>query len=325
MDQDCVRFEGDEPEPESSVNVDEPQPEEHYNERSDEDQDTDEQDDTTCHMYKNSLPKEGDLVVVKIISVDDLGARCQLLEYGGIEGMMPSTEYSRKHIKSIKKLIRPGNKDVLCVINVDNLRSYIDLSKKNVTQNEIVAANDKFYKSNFVHNILRHIAVSIPCQNGEFISLKDLYNQLVWPMYDDYEHAFNGLQLAAKNYMILDKYGLPQPVYDLLHKMVEVRFAEQPKTVSCVLEVSCIGRDGIKAVKASLLKALSVDKEKYVSNETNEIKIQLIKSPEYSISGCAIDTAAMSERIHQMCNTVQQEISLYEGGIFAVKEQIKIG
>ena len=38
----------------------------------------------SCHMYENKLPQEGDIVIVKILKVNDNGAQCQLLENNNI-------------------------------------------------------------------------------------------------------------------------------------------------------------------------------------------------------------------------------------------------
>jgi translation initiation factor 2 subunit 1 len=49
-----------------------------------------------------------------------------------MEGMILSTEVTRKRVKSVKKLIKVGKQEVMSVIRVDKEKRYIDLSKKQV-------------------------------------------------------------------------------------------------------------------------------------------------------------------------------------------------
>ena len=176
-------------------------------------------DRITCHMYENALPKEGDLVVVKILDVGDNGAQCQLLEYGGIKGLLPCTEYSRKRIRSIKKIVKPGNRDVLTVLRVDTDKKYIDLSKKHVTRDEHQQTESRFQKSNYVHSCLSHLS-EIHQRN-----LEDMYQIIGWPMYRDFGHAFDGLEQAAKNFSILDKYHIEGNIMSDLQKSLECYFS----------------------------------------------------------------------------------------------------
>jgi translation initiation factor 2 subunit 1 len=49
-----------------------------------------------------------------------------------MEGMILSTEVTRKRVKSVKKLIKVGKQEIMAVIRVDKEKRYIDLSKKQV-------------------------------------------------------------------------------------------------------------------------------------------------------------------------------------------------
>ena len=72
-----------------------------------------------------------------------------------MEGMILTTEVTRKRVKSVKKLIKVGKQEVMAVIRVDKEKRYIDLSKKQV-QPEDAEKAEKFYKkAKMVHNILK--------------------------------------------------------------------------------------------------------------------------------------------------------------------------
>jgi translation initiation factor 2 subunit 1 len=273
-----------------------------------------------CHMYENELPDEGDLVVVKITKVEETGAHCKLLEYGEIDAMLPCTEYSRKRIKSVKKLVRPGKQDVLEVLKVDKVKNYIDLSKKHVTKEEVVKVSSNFHKSKFVHSLLKHIASSKQCKALN-VTLTDLYQQIGWPLYKDYDHAFDGFEMASHDSSILSKYTIDNSIKDVLWKSLQHKFAPKPKTISAIVQVSCAGPRGINAIKEALSCGQNAN-----NNDDNDkkykIDISVVKCPEYSISCRGIEVEKISHMIKKSMNAIQQSIEAVEGGTFLIKEDI---
>jgi translation initiation factor 2 subunit 1 len=268
-------------------------------------------------MYENELPNEGDIVIVKIISVDDIGAQCELLEYGGMQALLPITEYSRKRIKSIKKIVKPGKRDVLSVIHVDPVKKCIDLSKLHVSPTEIQAASDKFQKSNFVHSILRNVCM----QQSELqpqLNIEQMYIQLGWPLYHDFGHAFDGLEQAAKNFEILNKYHLDFKgnVLTELKRSLEHKFQEKSKDVRCIVNVSSVGIDGVNTIKKVLIDA------KKQCNDIPDvpiIDITIQSCPDYCISTTGMDETLLVASVQRAIDLIRTGIEQTDGGAFSFK------
>ena len=68
--------------------------------------------------------------MVKINTVEDIGAYVSLLEYGNIEGMIALSELSKRKIRSLNKVLQVGNIEAVAVLHVDEEKGYIDLSKE---------------------------------------------------------------------------------------------------------------------------------------------------------------------------------------------------
>lgn len=103
-----------------------------------------------CGSHASAAPQ--------ILNVTDLGATCCLLEYNDIEGFIASSDYSRKRIRSVKKLMRVGKQEVLQVLRVDEEKGYVDLSKKLLTPKDIENCSERFEKAKTVNGILRRLA-----------------------------------------------------------------------------------------------------------------------------------------------------------------------
>lgn len=89
-----------------------------------------------CRMYENKFPEVEDFVVVVVKSISEMGAYVSLLvhfllcsafitkEYNNIEGLILQTEFSRRRIKSITKLVRVGRQEVVVVLRVDKEKGF---------------------------------------------------------------------------------------------------------------------------------------------------------------------------------------------------------
>lgn len=108
-----------------------------------------------CRFYRKDFPDEGELVVTEVSHINESGGYVDLLEYNRLEGLILPTEVTTKRVKSVKKLLKIGKKEIMCIIRVDKEKKYIDLSKKKVKVEE-AEEKEKFYKkSKLVHNILK--------------------------------------------------------------------------------------------------------------------------------------------------------------------------
>jgi translation initiation factor 2 subunit 1 len=88
-------------------------------------------------------------------------------------------------------LIRVGRQEVVVVLRVDKEKGYIDLSKRRVSPEDVIRAEEKFSKTKAVHTIMRH--VSSVCK----VRLEELYQQFGWDLYKKFGHAYDAFKLAV--------------------------------------------------------------------------------------------------------------------------------
>ncbi len=99
---------------------------------------------------------------------------------------------SRKRVKYVKKLVKEGREEVLRVLRVDLEKGYMDLSKKTVQSEEIEEMKERYYQSKKVHEIMKILAFKVK------IDLEKLYQQIGWPLYKIYGHAYVAFKEALK-------------------------------------------------------------------------------------------------------------------------------
>eukprot|EP01092_Planopodium_desertum_P007974 TRINITY_DN32939_c0_g2_i1.p1 TRINITY_DN32939_c0_g2~~TRINITY_DN32939_c0_g2_i1.p1 ORF type:complete len:157 (-),score=0.31 TRINITY_DN32939_c0_g2_i1:10-447(-) len=126
-----------------------------------------------CRMYRKKLPETGDHVLGKILSQTDLGFLVSLPEYEK-EGFLPSSKISRRNRVNVKQLITLGQSYVFEVDRVDEEKSYIDLSKRNVRPQDEEKFHEAYNKTKRFHGILKNIALT------SHSPLKELYKQFVY-------------------------------------------------------------------------------------------------------------------------------------------------
>ena len=204
----------------------------------------------SVRYYEKSMPNLGDLVMVKVTKISDTSAYVQLLEYENIEGMIPYTEISRRRIRSIAKFVRVGKLDVATVIRLDSAKGYIDLSKKQVTEEEHQRCLERYQKAKKVHSIIAS------CADETGVALPQLMEKIAWPLYRDYPHAYDALKLANTDERgkekVLAPLQLQQNVLDSLLKIMSQKLKDQTYRIEVNLDITCFGSEGVDAIKKAL-------------------------------------------------------------------------
>lgn len=223
-------------------------------------------------------------------------------------GMILLSELSRRRIRSINKLIRVGRQEVVVTLRVDKDKGYIDLSKRRVSPEEVIKAEDKFNKSKAVHSIVRH--VSELCR----IRMIELYELFGWDLYKRYGHAYDAFKLIINNeHGVLDKYNLPDNIYDALVKNIRRRLTPQAVRIRADIDVNCFSYDGIDAIKAGLKAG------EQCSVEGIDVKIKLVAPPLYVVMTSALDKDKGIQVLQQAIDRIT-DVVVSRGGSVNVKQ-----
>jgi translation initiation factor 2 subunit 1 len=244
-------------------------------------------------FYPNALPIVGELVVIESISVEPCGGiKCELLEYGRREAFMPLSEISRKRIHCISREIKLGKKFVCHVLNVDEKKGYVDISKKHITNDEKEEGMIKYKNAKCVHSIISNV----PNIN---------YESVIWPLYESKLEVYNIFKYSP------DEINLEEDAKVKFLQLCKHHFAIKSIKMYAEVEVSS-HEHGIDVIKDVLRTGLNAG-----------VKINLISSPLYLVSLEGLEEKKIEEQINYAIKIMSSRMAEL-GGVFEVKKAVCI-
>jgi len=269
-------------------------------------------------MYENKFPEVDSVVMVQVMSIAEMGAYVQLLEYNNIEGLVLLSELSRKRIRSITKIIKVGRKEPVLVLRVDQEKGYIDLSKRRVSPEDIAACDERFTKSKMVHSIMRHTAETLE------VELETVYKAIGWPLYRIYGHAFEAFKLMISEQEAVVKrleafHGGAIPdstprTLEVLMTNIRRRMTPQPLKIRSDIELTCFQYGGIAHIQDAMRAAESV------STENCPVKAKLVAPPIYVLTTQTLEKQAGVETLKAACEACKASIEGSKGKFVMVSE-----
>ena len=255
-----------------------------------------------CRMYKNEFPNEGDIVNVHIDKVDKTTnvVYVTLLEYNDLEAFCLFSNLSKKkYIKNIGDVIKVGKNDVMSVICVDDT---IELSKRDISEDDVKQQTKQFSNNIFVQNIMKK------CSYQLGITLYDIYNKYIWPIDEGY-NIHEILLRIAENELYIEKYKTVENSLFIETLLKEIKKKMNTTTTDIIATIKISNEDfcGIKNIQFALNKA-----EELNDNE-NQIVTQLDSPPFYNVYLKTTDRENANNKVWDILNTIKHEVVKYNG------------
>jgi translation initiation factor 2 subunit 1 len=261
-------------------------------------------------FYLETFPKPGQLVVVKLEELTDIGVRVNLLEYGNIEGLIMLNELTRKRFRSINQLVNIGNIEVVEVINIDPIKGLIDLSKKNLEnqaseQDKIL---QKYHQSSRVYSIVTEVS-NKSINSNEVIksnnkhSVEGIYENFIWTLDDPFTYF--------QKFVDLHHHGLANTIipaiptdYILFNEIIPMRMKPQNHRLKAEFTLNCNTKAGIDSIIMALDEGIKKHSVSVVTDDSinTGLKIIYIKAPIYEIS---TETTHLEESLKNMSDCLQ--------------------
>ena len=250
-------------------------------------------------------PEPGEIVLATITKIIAQGAYVTLDEYENLQGFLPTQEIAPGWIKAINRYVKRGEKKVLRVKKINEDRGDIDLSLKQVTneQRKRKLLDVKRYEKG--KTLMGSVAEKASLDDAGIRNLEDV----LYSKFDSVYEAFLDMDMARNGTGILEgkiNDNLLGAVREICSKIklptVEIRG---------VVEMTCNRPDGVECIKDTLV---GLD-QRYPGS-----RVTYLGAPRYRISIVAADFKSAEKMIKPMIVEIQKGIGSY-GGTFSFRRE----
>ncbi|CAD26003.1 TRANSLATION INITIATION FACTOR 2 ALPHA SUBUNIT [Encephalitozoon cuniculi GB-M1] len=257
-----------------------------------------------CRLHSRKYPREGEIVIGRVVSIGGEGLTLNLLEYGDLEGLVLLGELSKRRVRSIQQVTKVGNIEICNVLKVDEGRGYIDLSMSKVTENEKSECRETSAKNKLAY----HIMVKAAKRLGMEVS--ELYERMGYDKEEEFGSLYYFFARVKDNGDIMDDDAIGVTI----KKLIREQFQASTYKVRADIDVVCSSRGGIVSIKKVFSDALRLDPR---------LEFCLIKTPTYSVTRVSSNKDKAYEVVREACNVLISNIQK-EGGTATVISQPKL-
>ncbi|MEM0097935.1 MAG: hypothetical protein QW338_05675, partial [Conexivisphaerales archaeon] len=214
-------------------------------------------------------------------------------EYGGLKAYLPENEILRSMVKNKDRVLKPKQKIVVKVIKADRSKLDVDVSLKQLTQDEQRIKLIELKKSKWAESVINIAAQKLGRKNAE------IETKLIAEKFDG---LYNGLEhIVKEGPELIVNLGIDQQFAEMLYKLSAERIKQPTVKISKVFEIYSQLPEGIEVVKNVLTKA----KE----NSGSKVKIQYISAPRYRITCYANNYKEAEKNLKKIFSGIEKNVN----------------
>ncbi len=255
------------------------------------------------------LPEIGEIVIVTVKEVTGHGAYVTLDEYDNLTAFLHISEIATGWIRNIERYVKPKQKTVLKVIRVNQARSEVDLSLKQVTGEEKKSKVIEVKKDEKGSAFMDIIKTKLGYDQNTIQEISDKLTRKYDFIYDAFE------AVAVKGTEILSNMDLKPEVIEAIEhesKKIQIPHIE----VRALLEIIVKKGNGIDVIKNILTS---------VEGSKNNAKtdITYVGAPKYRITVTAENFKIAEKVLNQVIEKVKNNIEKNGGSFKFTREESK--
>lgn len=252
------------------------------------------------------MPEAGEIVICTVREITSHGIYVNLDQYEGMNGFLHVSEISTGWVRNIERVAKPQQKLVLKVIRANRLRKEIDLSLRQVTNEERRAKVIEWKREE------RALAIVNVVKNRLNLS-DERTRSLVRKLEEEYGTLYEALETAAKRReKALQSLGLPPEDAKVIAEVAGEKIIPPRYEVGALVEVSSRMPDGMERVKQTLLAAASASDA--------EVHITYAGAPRYRVRITADDYKLAEKAMDEVIEKIKDGVGKHDG--FTSKREI---
>ncbi|MEM1516054.1 MAG: translation initiation factor IF-2 subunit alpha [Thermofilum sp.] len=243
-----------------------------------------------------SFPQLNELVVGTVSEIHDHGAFVTLDEYNGLRAYVPLGEVSHSWFKSIRDVLKVGQKAIFKVIRADSRKGIVDVSLRRVSDSEKRSKLLEWKRAQRAEKILELAARALRR------TLDEAYEEVGWKLEDHYGEIFKGLEEAAlKGVDALTAAGVSERWARAVANVAKQSIKFKKVRASALITLSCL-KGGLKSVKDSLISW----EEQLKLPDNVSVKIYTIGAPKYRLDIESLDPMTCEKVLEEILKAITE-------------------
>jgi translation initiation factor 2 subunit 1 len=252
------------------------------------------------------MPESGEIVICTVRELTSHGIYVNLDQYEGMNGFLHVSEISTGWVRNIERVAKVQQKLVLKVIRANKMRREIDLSLRQVTNEERRAKVIEWKREE------RALAIMNAVKNHMNLSDEQV-KPVIAKLEDEFGTLYAALETAAKKKeKAFQSSELPQGMAKVIADIAAEKIIPPSYEVGALVEVSSRAPDGIDHVKRTLLAA--------ASTASGEVHITYAGAPKYRVRVVADDYKQAEKELDAVIEQIKDGVGKHDG--FSFKREI---
>jgi len=252
------------------------------------------------------MPEGGEVVVCTVREITSHGIYVNLDQYEGMNGFLHVSEISTGWVRNIERVAKVSQKLVLKVIRANKMRREIDLSLRQVTNEERRAKVIEWKREERAVAIMSTVKKKLGLDDVETNSLKEKLEEQFGTLYEAFELA------ARKGEKGLGQLELRDGVAKSIAETASEKIIPPSYEVGALVEISSRFPNGIEQVKKTLIAASS--------SPSAEVHITYAGAPKYRIRVMADDYKQAEKALDAVLEKIKDGAGKH--GVFSFKREI---
>ena len=244
----------------------------------------------------NELPEKGELILANVLEIQAHGVYVDLEEFFNLKGYLHRSEISTGWVRHVERHVRVGQKIVLKVIRVNSNRREVDLSLRQVTQEERRRKIIDVKQSEKANALLEETKTKLNLSDEEIRIVGDKLERKFGSLYTALE------AITKDGIKTIEEVDLQSDIQDAIEQIAKERIAIPEITIKGVIEVSCNEPNGVDMVKDALHQGEKAD------TKGVKIDISYLASAKYQIAVKAQDYKTAEKAVQQSINEVKKSL-----------------
>jgi translation initiation factor 2 subunit 1 len=252
------------------------------------------------------LPEPGEVVVCTVREITSHGIYVNLDQYDGTNGFLHVSEISTGWVRNIDRVAKVSQKLILKVIRINRVRREIDLSLRQVTNEERRAKVIEWKREERAVAIIEAVKKKLRSDDAHERELRR-------KLEDEFGTVYAALETAArKGERGLAPIGLPEMEAKAIAEIAAEKIVPPRYEVGALVEVSSKSPEGIEQVKKTLMAAATA--------QSAQVHITYAGAPRYRVRITADDYKQAEKALDGVLEKIKDGVGKHD--TFSFKREI---